>query len=83
MASPPKKPTSNRDVDSCSFGKSLKDKCHQKTAAEMISFTNLSDDDQTVYRWRAGLEQSSDLVSICKYHERKFSELFKIDFDFA
>ena len=70
MASAPKKARN----ETCCFGKNIKDECHQKTAVEMKSFADMAGDEQTVYRWRAGLEDNCDIHSICKYHYNKFGD---------
>ena len=72
MATFPKRPRTN--VDGCCFGTVLADECHQKTAAELHLFTELSEEDQIIYRWRAGIDQQCDIVRICKYHRYKFSD---------
>ena len=74
MASCSKK-SNKEEHEGCSFGQLLKEECHQKTSVEIRSFHNLSDEDQTVYRWRAGIESPHNITTICKYHETFYSDL--------
>ena len=43
----------NIEVEMCSFGDYIKDKCHKHLKAEIKDFETFSDQEQTVYKWRA------------------------------
>ena len=53
MASCSKKRNNEDAKQKCSFGEHLQEECHQKTKAEIRLFSDLSDKNQTVYKWRA------------------------------
>ena len=57
----------------CKFGVLLKEDCHQRTRVELVAFSDLENDDQVVYTWRAGIEHSK-AETICRYHENVFSD---------
>ena len=71
MESHPKKQRTNEE---CSFGQHLEQQCHQKTSKEIRPFKDLSDDDQIVYRWRAGIASNISITMICKFHENLFGD---------
>ena len=55
----------------CSFG------CHhgqQCSESEYQSFLDLADDEQTVYRWRAGINPDINITSICEFHKNYFGD---------
>ena len=72
MASSPKK---TKIQDECSFGLFLKEQCHQKTAVEIQPSQDLSDKEQKVYLWRAGVETPTSITSICKFHLNFFGDV--------
>ena len=70
------------ESEKCSFGDNLNDGCHKKMKTGLQCFENLSDKDQSIYKWRAGIINSDvSITSICHYHEYKFGEYFKTQFN--
>ena len=66
MASCSKKRKNEDTKQSCYFGKHLQEECHQKTKAEVRLFSDFTDKDKAVYKWRAGLPVTEDSVTtIC------------------
>ena len=48
-----------------------------KTKAEIRLFSDLSDKDQTVYKWRVGVVLTEDsVITICRFHELSFCDMF-------
>ena len=75
MASCSKKRKNEGTKESC-FGKYLQEECHQKTKVEIKLFSEFTEKDKTVYKWRAGLRMTEDSVTtICRY-ELFYSDLF-------
>ena len=72
MASSSKK---TKIQDECSFGLFLKEQCHQKTAVDIQPFQDLSEEEQKVYLWRAGVETPTSIKSICKFHLNFFGDV--------
>ena len=68
----------NEDTkQSCCFGKHLQEECHQKTKVEIRLFSEFTEKDKTVYKWRAGLPMTEDSVTtICRYYQLFYSDLF-------
>ena len=57
--------------------KYLQEECHQKTKVEIRLFSEFTEKDKTVYKWRAGLPMTEDSVTtICRYHQLFYSDLF-------
>ena len=70
MASCSKKRKNEGTKESCCFGKYLQEECHQKTKVEIRLFSEFTEKDKTVYKWRAGLPMTEDSVTtICRYHQ--------------
>ena len=77
MASCSKNRKTEYTKQSCYFRKHLQEKCHEKTEVEIRLFSELTDKDKTVYKWRAGLPVTEDTVTkICRYHQMFYSDLF-------
>ena len=77
MASCSKNRKTEYTKQSCYFRKHLQEKCHEKTEVEIRLFSELTDKDKTVYKWRAGLPVTEDTVTkICRYHQLFYSDLF-------
>ena len=79
MASCSKKRKNEGTKESCCFGKYLQEECHQKTKVEIKLFSEFTEKDKTVYKWRAGLPITEDSVTaICIYHQLFSGNLFFI-----
>ena len=77
MASCSKKRKNEGTKESCCFGKYLQEECHQKTKVEIRLFSEFTEKDKTIYKWRAGLPMTEDSVTtICRYHQLFYSDLF-------
>ena len=79
MESCSKKRKNEGTKESCCFGKYLQEECHQKTKVEIKLFSEFTEKDKTVYKWRAGLPITEDSVTaICIYPQLFYSNLFFI-----
>lgn len=67
--------------ENCSFGDSLKEECHKNFKPEIKCFLSFSEQEQVVFKWRAGLIVSDlSIKTICHYHKYKFRDSFKKQF---
>ena len=77
MASCSKKRKNEGTKESCCFGKYLQEECHQKTKVEIRLFSECTEKDKTVNKWRAGITMTEDSVTTsCRYHQLFHSDLF-------
>ena len=78
MASCSKKRKNEDTKESCCFRKYLQEECHQKTKLEIRLFSEFTEKDETIYKWRAGLPMTEDSVTaICRYHQLFYSDVFQ------
>ena len=62
-------------VEKCSFGAYLHKDCHRNFKSEIVPLLNFSEQDQILFQWRSGFNQSDPSAStICNYHKYKFGD---------
>ena len=50
-------------VEKCSFGVYLHEDCHRNFKSEIVPLLNFSEQDQIVFQWRSGFNQSNPAAS--------------------
>ena len=57
-------------VEKCSFGVYLHEDCHRNFKSETVPLLNFSEQDQIVFQWRSGFNQSNPAAStILNYYK--------------